>query len=85
MQGLQAADRPGAGGEVHAEAEGAGRGLAPRLLQVRGEYEAKNVATLQSTSSCLQDCQDRLGGADGKKCYPIDDKPLCIECHKIRI
>ena len=31
-----------------------------------------------------QDCGSRLGGDDGKKCYPKDDTPLCLDCNKAR-
>ena len=31
-----------------------------------------------------QDCSAKLGGDDGKKCYPKEDTPLCLDCNKAR-
>lgn len=33
----------------------------------------------------VQGCEVQLGSATGKDCYPLEDIPFCLDCHKKRI
>jgi len=54
-----------------------------------GEKSASRLKALDKDwhPQCFKcaDCKDRLGGEEGKKCYPMNDEPLCMDCHKKRL